>query len=318
MHVSLSKAASLLDAGTVVAVPTETVYGLAARLDRPDAIAKIFTVKGRPKNNPLIVHIASAKDITGYVSELPPDLDLLAQAFWPGPLTLILPAIKESVPDIVRAGLHTVAIRVPDHPLTRELLKITGPLVMPSANPSGKPSATSSDHVEADFGKDFPVLDGGECHKGVESTILYWQDRVWTLARLGALAPEDFFSVLGYVPDVMLGMKSGENGAPLCPGQLYRHYAPKAHLTLTTAIPLESCDVILGFDDRYYPKGSRLLSLGSSLHPEEAARRLYAVLRQLDNEGIEHALVDVNTPDTGLWRTLRERLQKASKTQLNN
>lgn len=308
MRVSIAEAAFLLDEGQVVAVPTETVYGLAARLDRPNAIAKIFSLKGRPKNNPLIVHLASLDDLSKYVSELPPNLDVLARAFWPGPLTLILPAFESAIPDIVRAGLQTVAIRVPDHPLTRQLLALTGPLVMPSANISGRPSATSRAHVEYDFGEEFPILDGGECHQGVESTILHWDGRIWTVARLGALSPEDFIPVLGYAPEVMTGKKE----APLCPGQHYRHYAPKAHLILSETISSESEGVILGFIDRKYPKGCRLISLGNSSDPKEAASRLYAVLRQLDTQGIKRAYVDMNFPAAGLWLTLRERLLKAA------
>src|SRR5262245_4612508 len=143
MHISLEEAASALKSGLVVAVPTETVYGLAASIDFPDAIEDIFRLKGRPSNNPLIVHVASAKEIAFYVTQQPPQFLKLASAFWPGPLTVVLPVDQVRIPSVARAGLPTAAFRVPNHPLTRELLEITGPLVMPSANLSGKPSATT-------------------------------------------------------------------------------------------------------------------------------------------------------------------------------
>jgi len=310
MHVSLSEAVALLKSGKVVAVPTETVYGLAACLNCPEAIAKIFSLKGRPENNPLIVHMASPEKIKDYVSFLPPAFELLSKAFWPGPLTLVLSAIEDTIPEIARAGLPTVAFRIPSHPVARQLLEQTGPLVMPSANLSGKPSATCAEHVEVDFGIDLPVLDGGACHKGLESTILYWKANEWIIVRLGALAPEDFGSVLGYTPKVVVKREEAE--APLCPGQLYRHYAPKAQLVLTTVISSDGKDVIIGFSDRKYPGGCRVFSLGDSSVPEQAAQRLYAVLRQLDLEGIDKAIVDINIPNTGLWLTLKERLLKAA------
>lgn len=316
MKVSLEEAALSLNSGRVVAVPTETVYGLAASLAHPEAISEIFSIKGRPSNNPLIVHLASWKEIIRFSRELPPHFASLAEAFWPGPLTLILPVIQEAVSSIARAGLATAGFRVPDHELTRELLRETGPLVMPSANLSGKPSATSTVHVEEDFGKDFPVLDGGECVKGVESTILCWDLSAWVVIRLGALVPEDFFPVLGYVP-IVKDRKGGDQAAPLCPGQIYRHYSPKAKLLLSGKIQHEAAGnkdelVIVGFADRHYPVNSRLFSMGNSYDPDAAAHDLYAVLRKLDAEYIEQALVDMDFPKEGLWMTLRERLHKAA------
>ncbi|MEI8124323.1 MAG: L-threonylcarbamoyladenylate synthase [Parachlamydiaceae bacterium] len=313
MRISLPEAVLLLESGKVIAVPTETVYGLAARLDRPEAITNIFSLKGRPSNNPLIIHVASPEEIPHYVDSIPDDFYKLSKTFWPGPLTLILPAKTHTIPDIARAGLPTAAFRVPDHLLTRELLSKTGPLVMPSANLSGSPSATSREHVETDFGIDFPVLDGGACHKGLESTILYLnQEKIWIVARLGALVPEDFAPILGYIPEVM--KKGGET--PICPGQLYRHYAPKSRLFLMTTIPADSEGAIIGYSDRQYPQGCRLFSLGNSLNPAEAAQRLYAVLRQLDIERVESAIVDMNIPNDGLWLTLKERLLKAAEKKI--
>lgn len=312
MRVTLQQASDLLQSGLVIAVPTETVYGLAASIDFPDAIADIFRLKGRPADNPLILHLSSAEEVSQYAKELPPYFNELAEAFWPGPLTLILPAIEDKIPTVARAGLPTAAFRVPDNPLTRQLLQRTGPLVMPSANLSGKPSATSPQHVEDDFGSGFSVLDGGICQKGMESTILFWNGNAWVIIRLGALSPEDFFPVLGYIPRVDAENK-GPKDQPLCPGQLYRHYAPKSQLRLLERIPADTQDPVVGFNDRQYPHECRLYVLGNSSSPEAAAQQLYAVLRQLDDDHVETAVVDMDFPHQGLWMTLRERLQKAAQ-----
>lgn len=311
MRIPVEDAITLLKSGRVIAMPTETVYGLAASIFFPEAIANIFHLKGRPSNNPLIVHLGSADEITLYARDLPPKFELLAEKFWPGPLTMVIPVIEDTIPSIARAGLPTAAFRIPDHALTREVLKNTGPLVMPSANLSGKPSATSAAHVESDFGSGFSVLDGGECQKGVESTILCWDDEAWVVIRLGALAPEDFAPVLGYAPFVVDSTME-QHEKPICPGQLYRHYAPKAKLVLVERIAADASGVIVGFGDRTYPEGTKLFSLGSSHDAQEAAHELYAVLRRLDDENVGQALVDMDFPSLGLWLTLRERLQKAA------
>jgi len=174
MYVNLIQAIEFLNTGKVVALPTETVYGLAASLKFPDAIKQIFTLKGRPQDNPLIVHTASMDQLTKYTDHLPEKFESLAELFWPGSLTLVAPANPLKVPRLVRAGLPTVAFRIPQHSLTLQVLQKTGPLVMPSANLSGRPSATLPGHVENDFGQSFPVVDGGPCSQGLESTILIY------------------------------------------------------------------------------------------------------------------------------------------------
>jgi L-threonylcarbamoyladenylate synthase len=311
MRVTLEQACDLLKSGLVIGVPTETVYGLAASIDFPDAIGDIFRLKGRPADNPLIVHAASQEEVSEYVKEKPPHFEKLAASFWPGPMTLVLPAIEERIPAVARAGLPTAAFRVPVHSLTLKLLRETGPLVMPSANLSGRPSATSARHVEEDFGSGFSVLDGGACQKGMESTILCWNELEWVIIRLGALPPEAFVPVLGYLPKVNVeGV--GQKEKPLCPGQLYRHYSPKAKLLLLDPISEQAQGVVVGFSDRHYPKDCRVYSLGGSENPEAAAQQLYAILRQLDADGIQEAMVDMAIPSEGLWLTLRERLQKAA------
>lgn len=221
-------------------------------------------------------------------------------------MTLVLPINENTIPEIVRAGLTTAAFRIPSHPLTRQLLQLTGPLVMPSANLSGKPSATKSDHVENDFGKDFPVLEGEICQHGIESTILIYKENRWEIGRLGAISAEMLETILGYLPTI-----SEKKENPLCPGQLYRHYAPNANLRMEPFLP-EECETILGFTDRAYGK-HRIFYLGNSINPSEVAQNLYQVLRQLDEEKIKEAWVDMNFPHHGLWKSIRERLEKAAK-----
>lgn len=309
MKISIAEACELLNCGSIVAVPTETVYGLAASLTQPAAVDKIFALKGRPSNNPLIVHTANLEQIIQYVTTIPEGTQKLAEAFWPGPLTLTLPSNPDKVPSRVRAGLTTTAFRIPNHPLTRELLQHTGPLVMPSANISGRPSATQRAHVEEDFGIDFPVLDGGACSHGVESTILHHNGECWQVIRLGALSAETFAPILGYVPAIAVTPK---DHAPLCPGQLYRHYAPNAQLILSTDELDKYQGVVIGFSDRSYPEAIRVIALGPVSTPEFVAESLYAALRQLDQEGVQKAIVDMRFPKEGLWLTIAERLKKAA------
>ncbi len=314
MDVTLQQAASLLKTGHVVAVPTETVYGLAASINHPGAIEKIFDLKKRPRNNPLIVHLASGNALQEYARNLPASALKLALAFWPGPLTLLLPANLEKIDPTIRAHLPTAAFRVPNHPLAIALLELTGPLVMPSANPSGKPSATCAAHVTLDFGHDLPVLDGGACQQGVESTILHFTNDHWEIVRLGALPPEAFETVLGYVPGIHM---PGQTEQPICPGQHYRHYAPQTELTLCNPIPKNTTDPIVGFSDRHYSTTSRIYALGHSDRPEEVAANLYGLLRTLDKENVPRALVDIDIPNEGLWLTIKERISKAASKDRN-
>lgn len=307
MRISLEKAHQLLLSGHVVAVPTETVYGLAASIDRPGAIDKIFALKGRPADNPLIVHLANKEQISNYASAFPEGFFELADHFWPGPMTVVLPANKEMVPNQARAGLPTVAFRIPQHSLALALMEWVGPLVMPSANLSGKPSSTCKEHVEADFGSHFPVLDGGTCGHGLESTILVHKNGKWCIGRLGAIPPKAFAQVLGYTPVSLI-----EKSKPVCPGQFHKHYSPKAQLHLTDD-PYGCSGVVVGFQDRSYPKASKVFNWGKLSQPQTVAENLYKVLRQLDQEGISEAWVDMDFPPEGLWLTIGERLSRASQ-----
>jgi len=301
MRINSTEAITRLKQGEVIALPTETVYGLAASIHHEEAIRNIYRLKGRPSNNPLIVHLATRGQLL--VPAPPRGFDSLADHFWPGPLTLLVEAPTTLSP-LITAGLSTVALRIPSHLLTLDLLQEIGPCVAPSANLSGSPSATSPAHVEADFGASFPILDGGECPCGVESTILHYLEERWVIVRQGALPAEMFVSVLGYVPELLL---PGKN--PVCPGQLYRHYAPKTRLRLT----LHPEGAVVGFSNKIYLRATRVFELGPHDAPEEVAHHLYAVLRQLDEERISEADVDLDMPSEGLWATIQERLKKASQ-----
>lgn len=327
MRISESQAAERLVKGEVVAIPTETVYGLAASIAHPGAIEAIFSLKGRPQNNPLIVHLANQLDaLFEFVKEPVEGLEALVEHFWPGPLTLVLPVHEGLISPLARAGLPTAAFRMPLHPIAQGILSHTGPLVAPSANRSGSPSSTCVEHVESDFGLLFPVVDGGSCERGVESTILIAHAGRWRIGRLGALAPETLADVLGYMP--LWELPKGEAQTQVCcPGQLYRHYAPRAKLILGETDYIDYLErrghigeggrcsdspVVLGFADRHYEGAERIFALSASDDPVGALNQLYHLLRMLDQEQIHSAWVDLRMPQTGLWRTLRERLIRAA------
>lgn len=308
MRISPQQACQELINGHVVAIPTETVYGLAASVEHPEAIRQIFTLKGRPLNNPLITHVADRSQIEPYVDSYPQKFTKLCDTFWPGPLTLVIPVKEEALSPLIRANLPTAAFRLPNHPMTQALIAQTGPLVMPSANVSGRPSATCPDHVEADFGIAFPVLDGASCRHGLESTILIWSGTEWIIGRLGAIAAQEFTPILGYEPQFSSQPSSQK---PTCPGQHYRHYAPQAKLHPVDKIP-NGCGTVLGFQEKNYPNVKRIIILGSLISPESVAQGLYGKLRMLDAESIEEAWVDMDFPKDGLWKSIRERLLRAS------
>ncbi|MDP1835173.1 MAG: L-threonylcarbamoyladenylate synthase [Chlamydiales bacterium] len=308
VRISISEACQRLTSGQVVAIPTETVYGLAASLQSPDAIERIFALKKRPANNPLIIHLATAQDLLEFVPTLPFGVKELAAHFWPGSLTLVLPVDVARVPSIVRAGLSSAAFRVPSHPVALDILDQVGPLVAPSANLSGSPSSTTPAHIEEDFGDAIPVVDGGACDAGVESTILVFHEGQWQIARLGALSAEVFSELLGYMPPLL----TNEN-KPLCPGRMHRHYSPKARLLLGTGPYRGQAPIVVGYSDRRYEGARRVYTFGSSKSPEEVSHHLYEVLRHLDRRGVLVAWVDMEVPEAGLWKTIRERLFRAAE-----
>lgn len=314
---SVHQAARFLVSGEVVALPTETVYGLAADATNPSAVAKIFAVKERPATNPLIVHVAAKDWVYDYAEPVDDNWERLADAFWPGPLTLILPRREKRVVDAVTAGRDTVGLRVPDVALTRSVIREAGlPLAAPSANPAGYVSPTSAQHVERSLGERIPlILDGGPCHHGIESTILdLSQGGHATLLRPGPLSLDSLESVLD-VSIETLTLFSQAIEAQMAPGQFSAHYQPRAKVTLWEQIPPDnSClehpaVVFFQRNTRSFGGDCRYLSEGGDC--AEAARNLYKVLRELDEAGFKHILVE-RAPDTALGQSINDRLQRAS------
>lgn len=225
MKVSLEKAAELIKNGETVAIPTETVYGLAADAFNVNAVKKIFEQKGRPADNPLIVHISNLDQLNQLVTDIPEDLRKLADQFWPGPLSVVLKK-QNSVPDIVTGALDTVAVRMPDHSLTLSLIEKTGPLTAPSANKSGRPSPTNPKHIIEDFGNDLPILDGGSSKLGLESTVLDLSSDIFTILRPGFIDSEMIKGLLK--KEVKLMDTTDKESGKKSPGTRFTHYKPKA------------------------------------------------------------------------------------------
>jgi len=316
----IAQAASLLRAGELVAIPTETVYGLAANALDEAAVAKIFAAKGRPQDNPLIVHIADAEQACTLVKAWPFTAQRLAEAFWPGPLTFILPR-GEHVPGIVSARLRSLALRVPAHPAAQALLRAAGiPLAAPSANHSGSPSPTLASHALYDLnGKIAAILDGGPCVVGVESTVLDLTRGTPLLLRPGGISVERIEAVLGQAIEISPAIaRATEDDTPApSPGMKYRHYAPRAELTLVHG-PLEEFielaqreqpDGLLVFDADIIPEGWPVLRYGDS--PEQQAKQLFARLREIDELGWQTALVRCPARE-GLGLAVYNRLLRAA------
>ncbi|MEL6915299.1 MAG: L-threonylcarbamoyladenylate synthase [Pseudomonadota bacterium] len=293
------RAAALLRAGELVAFPTETVYGLGADARNSAAVARIFEAKGRPRFNPLIVHVPSL-EVARSLAELPDWAEALTAAFWPGALTVVVPR-RAALPDIVTAGMATVGLRLPAHPLALELLEVTGPLAAPSANPSGRVSPTTADHVMAGLGgRIAAVLDGGPTEVGLESTIIGGPEP--TLLRPGGIPAEAIEAALG-APLRAHAPAANAPTAPTAPGQLASHYAPSGPVRLD-ALTAQPGEVHLGFGP---VAGDVSLSEAGDLH--EAAARLFSLLRELDT-GAPIAVAPV--PETGLGAAINDRLRRAA------
>jgi len=316
---SVFKAAAILLKGGLVAFPTETVYGLGATVDQISAINRIFSVKGRPADNPLIVHISDRKQLDRVVSYIPPAAEYLMDRFWPGPLTLVLPR-SPLIPLEISAGLPTVAVRMPAHPLALDLIRAAGvPVVAPSANLSGRPSPTTASHVLEDFaGKIEVVLDGGSCRVGVESTVLDLTGKRPVILRPGGVSQEELEQALGATVDH--ARLSGEQ-TPLSPGMKYRHYSPEGSLLLITGPPERRRKLITSLIKYYRNRGipvellnyatrrSRLT--GFTPDEEYFARRLYSKLRHCDLQGIKVILAEETTQE-GIGLAIMNRLRKAA------
>jgi L-threonylcarbamoyladenylate synthase len=307
------EAKEFLDSGEIVAIPTETVYGLAGNAFDEAAVAKIFEVKKRPAFDPLILHTYSLEQAQEYLLEMPELAYRVADLVWPGPLTLVLPK-KDTIPDIVTSGLDEVAIRVPSHPLTLELLaSLDYPLVAPSANPFGYISPTQASHVADLLGDEISyILDGGACRLGLESTIIGFPNGRPTILRWGALDPLLVQSVFKE-----LDVRTHSSSNPKAPGMLEKHYAPKANLllgNLEALIPLFKGKkaAVLSYQKRHegVPEDDMFV-LTQSGNMYEAARHLFAWLREIDQKGYEVVLAE-RVPDDGLGKAINDRLKRAA------
>lgn len=311
IHASVQEAAETLRGGGVVAFPTETVYGLGADALNADAVAKVFAIKGRPSHNPLIVHVSSIEMARSVAGEWPEAAEKLARAFWPGPLTIAV-ARGAMVPSIVTGGGGTVALRMPAHPVAQALIEaLGGPIVGPSANPTGEVSPTEAAHVEASFGGRIPVLEGGPCERGIESTVVRIESTGVRVLRLGVIGREELTRV---VP-VLHGFAEETGPALPSPGMLSRHYAPGTPTRL-----IEASDIAR---ELAKSPGAALLSITPTNRPRTIpmpadapayARRLYAALREAD--AMDAGLILVERPGGfgPIWDAVRDRLARACST----
>ncbi|SEB52160.1 translation factor SUA5 [Tenacibaculum sp. MAR_2009_124] len=306
-----------LNNGNLVAIPTETVYGLSGNAFDEKVIEKIFTLKERPLNNPLIVHIKSYDYLEKIAKDVPDIAMKLAKNFWPGPLTLVLNK-KHLVPDIVTAGKETVAIRVPSHPLTLEILeKLDFPLAAPSANPFSTISPTTAEHVDHYFGNDLEViLDGGVCEKGIESTIIGFEGEYPIVYRLGSLSIEEIENKIGKVYT-----KNKNDVSPVAPGMLSRHYAPRTEMVLVDEpksklkyFPNKKVGV-LSFKNTIkslQEEDQEILSREGNLN--EAGKKLYAAMHRLDSKDFDIILAE-RLPNVGIGKTINDKLERATKKE---
>lgn len=327
---ALQYASRLLQGGSLVAFPTETVYGLGADALNPEAVERIFQVKGRPPDNPLIVHVGSLDQLETLAAEIPGQAVCLARHFWPGPLTLVLPK-QDRVPDITTAGLSSVALRMPAHPLALKLIELSGlSIAAPSANLSGRPSPTRAEHVLEDLaGRIEAILDGGPCPVGVESTVLSLLAEPPVLLRPGGVTLEQLEAVLETrIIDGTKPLDHGEMNKPLSPGMKYRHYATEAPLYLVEGQGERQLKQMLGLSEGFQVQGRKVgllvtdetapffpgllvESLGSRNYPPAAAAQLFQALRRLDARGAE-VIIAEGLEDRDLGRAIMNRLRKAA------
>lgn len=311
---NIKEVAESLSKDEVAAIPTETVYGLAGNIYSDKAIRSIFRIKQRPLFNPLIVHIQHAAAMNEVAKEVSPLATALANRFWPGPLTLLLPK-KDTLPELITAGKSTVAVRVPNHPLTLALLQeLNFPLAAPSANPFGSISPTTAAHVASYFKDEFPfILDGGACTSGIESTIIGFNENGAILYRYGSLPIEEIEKITGPLQEYIR-----DEDSPEAPGMLLRHYAPATTTILSSDIEKTIAENtgrkigLMVFSHSYKTTGvivEEVLSPTASL--EEAASNLYAAMHRLDQQHLDIIIAE-RFPDKGLGKSINDRLQRAT------
>jgi len=329
----VAEAAEVIVSGGIVAFPTETVYGLGADARRPEAVERIFAAKGRPADNPLIVHVGRLEDAAALAAEVSPLEMRLMERFWPGPLTLVLPVRPGAVAPQVTAGLDTVAVRVPDHPLARRLIAKAGcPVAAPSANRSGRPSPTLAVHVLEDLhGRIDGVLDGGATGIGLESTVVRVEDGVIRILRPGGIDAEALRECADDGVEVVVDGAPSDGSQPVqprSPGVKYVHYAPRGEMLLVTGDPARMREAVQEIVDKKRAEGRKVgvlacdehapayradtvISLGPREAPAEVARNLYAALRECDARDLD-AIVAEGFPEHGIGAALMNRMRRAA------
>ena len=322
----LNIAAEILLKGGNVIFPTETVYGIGADAMNKEAVSSIFVAKGRPSDNPLIVHISSMDMLTNIVEEVPDSAKKLMEKYWPGPLTVILKK-KKNIPDETTAGLDTVAVRMPESLVARKLIELADiPVAAPSANLSGKPSPTKAQHCIDDMmGRVDAIICGDDCEVGVESTVIDMSGDVPMLFRPGGITLEQLTEVLGDVK-IATAIKSDE--IPKSPGLKYKHYAPNAEVVILSGSYDEACAYIkneaktrnvgvLSFDEFPSVSNAKNISLGSINNPQDAARRLFSALRQMDKLSVD-VIYAPEISNKGMWDAVRNRLYRSAGEKIIN
>lgn len=325
---SIALAAQSIRKGEVVGFPTETVYGLGANALDGSAVRKIFAAKGRPADNPLIVHIADQNALDGLVEQVPKAAYALMEAYWPGPMTLLFPR-KPCIPDVTTAGLDTVGIRLPSHPVARALIRACGvPVAAPSANRSGRPSPTTAQRVMEDMDGVIPlILDGGPCEVGVESSFIDATGEVPVVLRPGGITPEMIRAVCGDVRvDEHVMAPLGEGDVARSPGMKYKHYAPRAQVVIFEgATDAVQAAIARRYDElaaqgrkaaifaaREHRYGERqVCAWGSQAHPEQAAAALFEALRALDDQGVDTILCEA-LKESGIGLAVMNRMGRAA------
>ncbi|MEP4534634.1 MAG: L-threonylcarbamoyladenylate synthase [Cyclobacteriaceae bacterium] len=310
----ISQAKRFLSEGSLVGIPTETVYGLAANALDEEAVLNIFKVKNRPKFDPLILHTHSIDSVKQYVEYIPEKALKLANTFWPGPLTILLKK-KAVIPDLITSGLDTVAVRIPNHELTLSLLsQLDFPLAAPSANPFGYVSPTTAQHVNQQLGDQIPyVLDGGACHIGVESTIIGFDDNDRpSVFRLGGKSIEEIEQLVG---TVQISLNKSSN--PVAPGMLKSHYAPGKPVIIGNISELikkhqsKRIGIISFSEDFSSSQPAKQIILSSSSNLDHAAQGIFSALREMDAPEVDLIITEI-FPEEGLGRAINDRLQRAS------
>lgn len=329
----INEAARIIQEGGLVAFPTETVYGIGANALEPSAVSKIYTAKGRPSDNPLIVHVSDKEDVKKYVKHIGYNAMKLINEFWPGPLTLIFEK-KDIIPDSITGGLSTVAIRMPSHKIAREIIRVANrPVAAPSANVSGRPSPTMAKHVISDLdGKINMIIDGGDCEIGLESTVVDVTEKIPTILRPGGITRKMIEQVIGDITVDPAIKPSGNKLIPKSPGMKYRHYAPNADLTIVLGESKEVINAINNAVKQNNKQGriagviatsqtkdeyicDNIIVIGDKYNSEEIAANLFKVLREFDEIEVDNIYCEAFS-DKDLGTATMNRLLKAAGNKI--